>query len=199
MGKLTKTTAEVERDLLEGLDNQPKTTIAWNDLRFPAQAINPVGIAADPARNVDTGLLEFSGTIDNVIMGVAQMPHDWKLESTINPHIHIVFPTANALNSRWKLEYNIGNINGNFANALGTWTDGGTITVQNPNNTLLHSKGHFANIVMTGKTLSSVVLWKVTRLANSDAADDYTGIVTLLEFDIHYQKDGLGSRTVSAK
>ena len=47
----------------------------WEDLRFPSQGINPPGAASDPIRSQTTGLLEFSGSADNVICGVAQMPH----------------------------------------------------------------------------------------------------------------------------
>lgn len=53
----------------------------WDDLRFPAQGINPAGAASPPA--VDevltsfTGTLLFSGSQENVIAGVAQMPHSW--------------------------------------------------------------------------------------------------------------------------
>ena len=49
----------------------------WEDLRFPASGINPLGAASDPSRSNVTGMLEFSGTADNLIAGAAQMPHGW--------------------------------------------------------------------------------------------------------------------------
>ena len=52
MGYLTKTTTEVERDMQEGLDNQPKVNLVWDDLRFPASGINPAGQIAPPT--IDT-------------------------------------------------------------------------------------------------------------------------------------------------
>ena len=50
---------------------------AWEDLKFPSQGINPPGAASDPTRSTATGLLRFSGVNDNVIAGLAQMPHAW--------------------------------------------------------------------------------------------------------------------------
>ena len=61
----------------------------WDDLRFPANAINPPGAAADPIRNTSTGMLEFSGSADNVIAGIAQMPHAWRAGTSIRPHLHL--------------------------------------------------------------------------------------------------------------
>jgi hypothetical protein len=169
------------------------TDTAWDDLRFPAQAINPAGAASDPQRSTTTGLLEFSGSADNVIMGVAQMPHAWKYGTAISPHLHLRFPTSTATNTRWKLEYDIADVNGNFTNASGTFTDGGTITIANPQNVNKHVIADFTDIVMTGYGLSTIVLWKISRLASSDAADTFTGLAQLLEFDIHYEIDKFGS------
>jgi hypothetical protein len=69
-----------------------QVTGAWEGLRFPAQGINPAGAASPPS--VDevltsfTGTLLFSGSQENVIAGVAQMPHAWRVQSAIRPHIH---------------------------------------------------------------------------------------------------------------
>jgi hypothetical protein len=169
------------------------TDTAWDDLRFPSQAINPSGAPDAPNRSQTTGLLEFSGSTDNVIMGVAQMPHSWKEGTAISPHMHLRFPTSTATNTRWKFEYDMANPGADFVNAPGVFTDGGTITAANAQNTKRHAMFDFADITMTGKTLSCCILWKITRLANTDAADNYTGVTELLEFDIHYEIDKLGS------
>jgi hypothetical protein len=169
------------------------TDTTWDDLRFPAQGINPPGAASDPTRSTTTGILEFSGSADNVICGVAQMPHAWKEGSAISPHLHLRFPTSAASNTRWKLEYDIADVGGDFTNNSGTLTDGGAITVANPENVKKHVIADFADIAMTGREVSAVVLWKISRLANSDAADNHTSAVELLEFDIHYEIDSMGS------
>lgn len=169
------------------------TNTVWDDLRFPAQGINPPGATSDPARSTTTGLLEFSGTADNVICGVAQMPHAWKEGSAISPHLHLRFPTSASASTRWKLEYDIASVNGNFTNNSGTLTDGGTITIANPENAKKHVIADFADVAMTGHTFSAMILWKISRLASTDAADNDASAVELLEFDIHYEIDSMGS------
>jgi hypothetical protein len=161
----------------------------WEDLRFPATGFNPAGSAAPPAISTDDGLLDFSGTADNVIAGIAQFPHAWVAGSAIRPHIHLLFPTSASSNTRWKLEYNIANINANFA--VSYTPD--TITVANPANALKHVIASFAEVDMTGYTGSCCMLWKLTRLAGSDAADNHTALVKLLELDFHYQINKFGS------
>src|SRR3972149_2121720 len=106
----------------------------WTDLRMPSQGINPPGAASDPGVDDDTGLLVFSGLLDNVIVGAAQMPHEWKPGSTVKPHIHLRFPTSATANTRWSLAYDIANNNGDFTNASGTYTALATVTVANPEN-----------------------------------------------------------------
>ncbi len=161
----------------------------WDDLRFPSQGINPTGAAASATRETAVGLLSFSGTVDNFIAGVAQMPHSWRAGTSIRPHVHLVpINAASGVNTRWKFEYNRANNNENFENAFDSWTELDTITVANPNNAqaLLLPSG-FGDLDMTGFRESCIILWRLSRLAASDAADDDTGAWYLGEFDIHYR------------
>jgi hypothetical protein len=169
------------------------TDTVWEDLRFPAQGINPPGNAEAAQRSTTTGYLEFLGDADNAISGVAQMPHAWKVGSTIYPHIHVRFANANAGNTRWRLDYDVADINGNFANAAGTFTAGTAVTLASPASSTKHNILGLGSINMAGKGLSCIVLWKLTRLSTGDALDTYTGTVGLLEFDIHYEIDAMGS------
>jgi hypothetical protein len=165
----------------------------WEDLRFPSAGINPPGAAADPTRSTTTGMLEFAGNADNILAGTAQMPHAWKEGSTISPHIHLWFPTSASANTRWKFEYDFATINGDFVNTYGTYTDGGTITVANPQSVKKHVLAGFTDIALTGCKISTQLVWKLSRLASSDAADNDTSVCVLLEFDIHYECDSAGS------
>lgn len=167
----------------------------WDDLRFPSQGINPPGAASDPTRSQTTGLLEFSGTADNVICGVAQMPHSWQPGSAIRPHLHLRFPTSQSANSRWKLEYDVTNGSSDFANNYGVYTDGGTITVANPQNVKTDKLFPFNPITMTGLRESAILVWRISRLASSDSADTDTSAIVLLEFDIHYLSEKMGTIT----
>ena len=166
----------------------------WDDLRFPAQGINPPGLSSDPTVDTDTGMLLFAGDKDNVIAGAAQMPHAWLECTAINPHMHLVFPTlAAAKATRWKFEYEIASVLGSFTAGYGSYGSSDTITVANPNDIDLHVIAPFAEVDMSAYNVSAVILWRVSRLALSDAADNDTTETVFLEFDIHYQNDSFGS------
>ena len=171
----------------------------WDDLRFPATGFNPAGSTAPPAVLTTNGLLSFAGAVDNIIGGVAQMPHQWKEGTAIHPHIHLAFPTAATANTRWLFEYNIANVDGDFTTDTVTYTSLAVITVANANNVARHVMAEFADIPMTGKTVSACVLWRLSRLAFSDGADTDTNDCTLIEFDLHYERDSPGSRTELTK
>lgn len=178
----------------------------YEDLRFPAQGINLPGAASDPSRSTSNGLLYFSGTADNVIAGVAQAPHAQKYDGTWKPHIHLVFPTSASANSRWKLEWDLANVNGDFTmqipaayNSATTYAFSEIITAANPENTKKHAIFSFSSIDLTGYTASVCAPWRLSRLAGSDAVDNHTSPIVLLEFDIHYPIDALGSRSEFVK
>ena len=168
-------------------------TVYYSNISLPSSAINLRGAAADPTRSTTTGLLEFSGTADNVIAGAVQFPNGWSPKhATIRPHIHIRFPTSAAANTRWKFEYDFGNDVIDFANAYGTYTTLGTITVANPQNVNSAAHADFGSIDMSGASDEPVLVYRISRLANSDAADTDTNYCVLLDVDIHFYRNALG-------
>jgi hypothetical protein len=158
-------------------------------LRFPAAGINPVGAASDATRNTTDGRLEFSASATNMIALQVQMPHAWKEGSAISPHIHWSPETTNVGNVLWQLDYKIAGINETFP---GSWT---TQAVLAPSGGVAnkHLLVEFADIPMTGKTLSCMILMLLSRIGG-DGTDTFTGLAQLNEFDIHYESDSLGSR-----
>lgn len=172
------------------------TDSRWEDLRFPSSGFNPAGSTSAPTPDTTTGLLSFAGNADNVIGGIAQMPHAWLPGSDVRPHVHLIAPTPDAGSSRWKFEYNIANNNSPFQLTYGSYTTLDTITVPNPSSgsTLLLPRG-FGRIPMTGFRESACILWRITRLASSDALDNDTTAWILAEFDIHFQVVKLGTMT----
>ena len=182
--------AEREFEAVERTFESEVTGLRWDDLRFPSQGINPAGPANPATPDNADGTLVFAGNADNVIAGIAQMPHRWQDGTEIRPHIHLQFKTAaSGVNTRWKFDYDIANVNGNFGVTVGS----NTITVANPNNNVKHVIASWATIPMTGFKDSCIIKWKITRLAQSDAADNDTNACNLLEFDIHYQAGSHGS------
>lgn len=172
-----------------------QTDTSWEDLKAPSTAINPVGLASPPSRNSTTGLLDFAAAGTNTCAIAIQMPHSWKLESTISPHIHLWYPDANAGNSVWKLEYQIAKIGGAFA---GSYTSD-TKTFAAPEVANQHQLHSFDDIAMTGiDGVSAMIVILLSRLGG-EAADTYAADLPLLEFDVHYQVDSLGSDEETTK
>jgi hypothetical protein len=169
------------------------TDTVWDDLRFPAQGINPAGAPSPPTVDTADGTLVFSASATNIIAGVAQFPHHWKEGSTINPHIHWCPSNTDTGNVLWRFEYEVQNIGGTFAGFTTVDTlEAGDGTAEKHQ---VHSLG---TISMTGKTLSCMMKWRVSRIGG-DGTDTFTGTARLLEFDIHYEIDSLGSRSEMTK
>lgn len=170
----------------------------WDDLRFPAQGINPAGGAQPPA--VDTadpfaGTLLFEASATNIITGVAQMPHTWKEGSAIEPHIHWC-PTSNGAGDvAWRFSYQVANRQATFPGSL---TSAGIVVDAADGTTNKHQFHDFPTIDMTGKTISAMIVWKLERVGG-DLSDTYAGNARFLELDFHYQKDSEGSRQEQAK
>lgn len=166
----------------------------WDDLRFPSSGINPPGAASDPARNNVTGLLDFSGTQDNIIAGLFEMPHMWLQGSELAPHLHLRMPTADAGKvSRWKFEYDRSNPTGDWESDYQSYANSETISVVNPGNVRRSVMAGFSRIDMTGYVESCQVAWRLTRLANSDPLDNDTSVIALAFWDIHWQVEKLGT------
>lgn len=180
---------DVENDIIVAKEFTLSDTV-WEDLRFPVAGINPPGAASDPARNTTTGLLVFSASATNIIAIQVQMPHSWKIGSEISPHIHLWYPNANAGNSVWTLQYQLAGIGDNFPNSFTTITE----TFAAPGVAQRHSLHAFDNIDMSSVTgVSAMIVMLLSRIGG-DGADTYGAALPLLEFDIHYQIDSLGSR-----
>lgn len=166
------------------------TDTVWDDLRFPATAINPTGTAAPPAVNNDNGLLYFSKSAVNIIAIAGQMPHGWKRGSTISPHIHVMHNDEGAGNSVWKFEYNIAKINGQFASSYSSETK----TFAAPGAVRTHSLFSFADIDMSDYDGTSTMFLVLISRLGDDVADTYDNTIALLEFDVHYQINKIGTR-----
>ena len=160
----------------------------WDDLRFPVQGINPPGAARDPSRDNTDGTLVFSASQTNIIAGVAQMPHAWKEGSKIYPHIHWLAGAGGTGNVLWRFEYKIASVGADFPAGYDTQD---TLAAA-PNSAVKHNLHRLGVIDMEGEKLSSILLWKISRIGGDDT-DTFAGTVKLLEFDIHYEIDAIGS------
>jgi len=166
----------------------------WDDLRSPATAINPQG--APGAMGFDQDKIGFTATASGttVIAVIQQIPHGWKEGSLIEPHIHWEPQSTNAGNVKWQLNYkwtNRGDVeSGSWATLTSTSAAAGVIGTE--------QMSSFGFIAGTGKTISSILTLKISRLGD-DAADTFTGVALLKEFDIHVEFDTMGSRLITSK
>ena len=161
--------------------------MGWEDLTYPATGINPPGAASDPTRNTTDGMFEFSKSAENILAGVAHLPHRRKFGSPIVPHIHWLPADDTAGNIVWKFEYKVvpydGAVPANYTAV--------SKTVAAPE-AVKHVVTTFGGIAMTDTVLGTVILWKLSRLGDN-VANTYDAIVKLMEFDIHFLQDSMGS------
>ena len=165
----------------------------WDDLRFPAQSINPPGTLDGPTVDATEtgfpGTLVFVGNADRILCGVAQMPHAWEKGTAIRPHIHWSKLTGSAGAVTWELFIRIlgfaGDAPGAWSSALPvTYTEGSPLVTDE----MLISG--FGDVDMTGQRESAMFAWRLYRRGSTDAD---AASVRLFEFDIHYQIDKLGT------
>jgi hypothetical protein len=166
----------------------------WEDLRFPATAINPPGAATAPTYDTTNIGYSFSASLTNVLGIIAQLPHSWKTGTSIYPHIHWMPTNTNTGDVLWRMEYKWTNI---MDTDSGSWTTldklsagGGTA--------YKHQMASFDVIDGTGKTISSIITIKLSRIGG-DGSDTYNANALLKEFDIHYRQDGVGSDEEKSK
>jgi hypothetical protein len=179
-----------ENDAIELLDT------VWNDLRFPGSAQRVGASTRLPtwSKFLDNGsgsqgvwAYYFDPSVENEMFFTAQLSHQWKQETSLHAHVHWSPTTTNTGTVIWGLEYSMQEINGTYGNTNIIYaTDNADGTAKT------HLLVDWADITMTGVTsVSAMLLGRVFRDAGSDTyADD----AALLEFDIHYEIDSLGSR-----
>lgn len=177
----------------------PLSTAEWTDLVVPATVIKtPASQAPTWTSYKGSEILAFAdqsveGNEERVFF-VVQLLHSYKEGTELRPHVHWVGEDNTAGNVVWKMSYSWANIGEAFPTETSI-----QVTDANSTTTDEHNLAEFASITGTGKGLSSMLLCSLRR-HSSNAADTYTGKdAYLLEFDIHYQQDTLGSQQEYSK
>jgi len=165
----------------------------WDDLRFPANSINPPGgiggAAVDTADSPFIGTLLFDSNTTEIVAGQAQMPHKWKLGSLISPHVHWSPTSISTGSVVWQFDCDVASAHEAFS---GTYTTSGSVAIYADGTINNHIVSDIIDLDMTGKGLSAIILWRISRIGGS-ASDTYPDDARLLEFDIHYEIDSLRS------
>jgi hypothetical protein len=170
----------------------------WEDIRI-AGANTRVGVTAPAVGTFGPSgslrVLRFEQNHHDEIYFEIQMPHAWKEGSNIYPHVHWAPVSATAGNVVWQLDYTWANPAGTFGAPATMTSDataaGGTAWVHKIS--VLKDGSGNAYIAGAGKTISSMLVCRLHRDAGA-GADTLAADAAFLEFDIHYEVDGFGSR-----
>lgn len=172
----------------------------WDDLRFPATAINPPGQVSDPDFDTTNGGYLFDGASTETIFMIGQLPHGYKEATDLYPHVHWQKTTSASGNVFWRLSYKWARI-AEVMDAGFTDIDQTSVMAATPDNdtTNEHLMSAFAAIDGTGTQISDMLVMKLSRMGG-EASDTYNGAdARLLEFDIHYEINSFGSASASTK
>lgn len=171
--------------------------LGWEDLRFPAGTLNPPGGVSDAdveGSGVFIGTLLFDAGGTEIAVGQAQLPHAKKLDTDMIAHVHWCPTSTGTGDVLWRLEYVIADIMGVFPTSY-TVLDVVDAASGVANK---HQIAEFAAIDTTGLGVSAMLCWKLSRIGG-DALDTYGSDARLLEFDIHYLVDEVGSAEERSK
>lgn len=164
---------------------------AWDDIiglsPAPAQSggTNPTSVNF----GVGSTIRALGFNVGDAINGMVQFTHGYEQGSNVEPHIHWAPVTTNTGNVKWQLDYYWLNVN---EAASGSPT---SITTEQAASGVAWTQqiiGFVPLVVGTGKLISSLFMFKLTRIAAT--VPSYTGQPVLLSFDIHYRRNTIGSR-----
>jgi hypothetical protein len=170
----------------------------WDDLRVPLVTGRVAG-ANVPSFEVLTGNTQAWNFDDgDEIFFTVQMPHSWKIGSTIYPHLHwcpesSVDPSDNV---GIGFEYEWVGIGDTFSGTI-------TITRDVPTgvgSALKHLVHNFDEAGIDGSSITGVSSMLNCRFFRQAAgSDNYAGGIFALEVDFHYEIDTIGSRGIISK
>jgi hypothetical protein len=194
----------VEADGTFRMDNAAST---WDDLMvFPdattkGNSNSPVWTKFG-ANGASQGvfLWAFDPTIEQELYFTIQIPHSYKLGSTLQPHVHwtTFSGTPSGTNVVWGLEYTMMKVGGTFSTTTTLLTANTVIpSIGTPTGVGQHLITEFSGITSGTSPndigISTILMCRLFRKA-ADSNDTFAYPVGLLGFDIHYEKDTQGSR-----
>ena len=169
-----------------------ETQTFWDDMRAPATTVK--GAAVAPSDDATNGLLLFSGNTTNTVFITMQIPHTWYEGSTLKPHVHWQKTDTSSGDVLWQLDYKWAPVN-EVMDAAFTTLQASTVADGTPDTDTAdkHLITPLGDISGAGKQVSDMLVMKLSRLGG-DASDTYNNKnARFLEFDIHYEVDGVGT------
>jgi hypothetical protein len=163
----------------------------WDDLFFPLVA-GKQGQTDKPAFDVtEIGFLYPSSDATQIIYISAQFPHSWKIGSTIHPHVH--WKQTQSGSPVFKMDYKWFDIGGTVPSSFTTYTMN--------TREILYTSGSIMQLNygsgISGSSIVGISSMMLIKLYRDDNA--YTGNCITYQFDIHIEKDSIGSKTKDIK
>lgn len=165
--------------------------VVWNDLVIPLTQTKQGATTKPDFDFTNVGFLFPQNDATEILYGIVQLPHWWKAGSTIYPHVH--WQQAADAAAVFKLDYKWFNIGAAVPAGFTTATMGTYVNTYVSGNLHQISKTT-AGIDGTGKTISSIILFKLYRNDNV-----YTGDLLAWQLDFHLATDAIGSESEYAK
>jgi hypothetical protein len=177
-------------------------SVAWDDLRILPGAFTFAGASDPTLENWQPGGSGSTFKIwkfqkNDEVFASCQMPHSYKEGTDVCFHIH--WTPADRGNEEsgafvgWKVDYSVANIGGNFGASATVDLSSECSGVDDR-----HELGACVTVSGTGLEISHIFWLRIYR-SDTGGDDTWAGATTaqspaLLEFDIHFQMNTLGSR-----
>lgn len=174
----------------------------WDDLRIIPGAFEFAGSSDPTLSNWTLGGTTFKVyqfNTNNEVFFTCQIPHSYVQGTNIFAHVHWTPHTRgvaeNGNTVAWTLDYSWANTDAVFGNAA---TVNLTDTCTGVNNS--HLMTPQGQIIGTGREISSMLVCRLYRAAGDTwATNTLNNRPALLEFDLHFQIDTIGSREALIK
>jgi hypothetical protein len=169
----------------------------WQDLRVSLLSTNAGGTnAPTPVKILGNGGSQgifaygFSQTTEQELYTSVQLPHGIR-KTIVSPHIHWMSTTNTVGTVSWGIEYALYN----YGSSGPTATTIATAPQVTTGASYTHQILQFPDINISAAKDSAVLVIRVFRVAG-DPTDDYNTTAIGTDFDLHYQIDRAGSRTI---
>ena len=171
----------------------------WEDLQFPIET-GKVPTSGYPDWEPFTAKTSAYGfAVDEKIDCQAnELPHSWKLGTTVHPHLHITTKAANSTGGDRFAKFTIDIA---YAKTGGTWTETprtAELTIPNGTAALQLFYLDMGDLALTGYTIGTEIKPRVKRIA-ATGGTEYSGNIFITQLGMHYERDALGSRTETTK
>jgi len=163
----------------------------WDDLRVSLATARTSGSSSPNFTVFRNGVYvwQFISSNTRELFFNLQFPHEWEEGTDVVPHVHFSNNRAGDGTEQisFGLEYTCANINESFPETTTITTSPVTVSTTQ----YQHQIASFGTLSMSGKKLSTIMMCRLFR--NNGIANNYSDGIFAIDFDIHIQKNTMGS------